>query len=179
MFEHRITDDTFIPFKDASDVMNRNTNDGLFSSLSDMKSMRHNEGYFHFKLCYYGLTIDDGEPCNEWKQSSDPTQESDITGFEAVKLSYDKGSMGEFKGLGLNIADHQDNAFIDDAPNVVQFWNSIGNFKPRVLQGINFMTGPCYTDERGRIKYINVQQKTLLAKWPSGFSYPNVSIFTK
>ena len=44
MFEHRITDDTFIPFKDESDVMNRNTNDGLFSSLSDMKSMRHDEG---------------------------------------------------------------------------------------------------------------------------------------
>lgn len=41
------------------------------------------------------------------------------------------------------------------------------------------MTGPCYTDEHGRIKYINVQQKTLLAKWPSGSSYPNVSDFTK
>ena len=43
--------------------------------------------------------------------------------------------MGDFKGLGLNVADHRDNAFIDDSPNVVQFWNSIGNFKPRVLQG--------------------------------------------
>ena len=47
----------------------------------------------------------------------------------------DHRSMGDFKGLGLNVADHRDNAFIDDSPNVVQFWNSIGNFKPRVLQG--------------------------------------------
>ena len=44
MFEHKITDDTFIPFKDQSDVMNRNTNDGLYSALSDMESMRHDEG---------------------------------------------------------------------------------------------------------------------------------------
>ena len=44
MFEHKITDDTFIPFKDESDVMKRNTHNGLFSSLSDMKSMRHDEG---------------------------------------------------------------------------------------------------------------------------------------
>ena len=44
--------------------------------------------------------------------------------------------MGEFKGLGLNVADQRDNAFIDDAPNVVQFWNSIGNLKPRVLKGL-------------------------------------------
>ena len=48
--------------------------------------------------------------------------------------------MEDFKGLGLNVADHRDNAFIDDSPNVVQFWNSIGNFKPRVLQG--FWNGP-------------------------------------
>ena len=44
MFEHKITDDTFIPFMDDSDVMTRNTNDGLFSSLSDMESMRLNDG---------------------------------------------------------------------------------------------------------------------------------------
>ena len=44
MFEHKITDDTFIPFRDNSDVMTRNTNDGLFSSLSDMESMRHDDG---------------------------------------------------------------------------------------------------------------------------------------
>lgn len=44
MFEHKITDDTFIPFKDGSDVMTRNTNDGLFSSLSNMESMRHEDG---------------------------------------------------------------------------------------------------------------------------------------
>ena len=41
------------------------------------------------------------------------------------------------------------------------------------------MTGPCYTDELGRLKYINVQQKTLLAKWPTGSSSSNVSAFTK
>ena len=44
MFEHKITDSTFTPFEDEADVMNRNTNDGLFSSLSDMESMRHKEG---------------------------------------------------------------------------------------------------------------------------------------
>ena len=44
MFEHKITDDKFIPFEDQSDVMNRNTNDGLYSALSDMESMRHDEG---------------------------------------------------------------------------------------------------------------------------------------
>lgn len=43
--------------------------------------------------------------------------------------------MADFKGLGLNVEDHRDNAFIDDSPYVVQFWNSIGNFQPRVLQG--------------------------------------------
>ena len=44
MFEHKITDDTFIPYEDQSDVMNRNTNDGLYSALSDMESMRQDEG---------------------------------------------------------------------------------------------------------------------------------------
>ena len=46
-----------------------------------------------------------------------------------------------------------------------------------LFSGINFMTGPCYTDELGRIKCINVQQKTLLAKWPTESPSLNFSLF--
>ena len=56
-----------------------------------MRDLFFIQGYFHFKLCYYGVTVDGGEPCNEWKQTSDPTLETEITGFEAVGLAFDKG----------------------------------------------------------------------------------------
>ena len=52
-----------------------------------------------------------------------------------LKFDYNQRSVGDFKGLGLNVADQRDNVLIDDAPDVVNFWNSIGNFKPRVIKG--------------------------------------------
>ena len=54
---------------------------------------------------------------------------------------------------------------------------SVPSFFLFLFPGINFMTGPCYTDELGRIKCINVQQKTLLAKWPTEFPSLNYSHF--
>ena len=55
---------------------------------------------------------------------------------ELLTFNYNQRSLGDFKGLGLNVVDQRDDVLIDDAPDVVQFWNSIGNFKPRVLQGL-------------------------------------------
>ena len=52
-----------------------------------------------------------------------------------MSSSYFRSLGGDFRGLGLNIPDYRDAALIDDSPYAAQFWNSVGNFKPRLVEG--------------------------------------------
>ena len=62
----------------------------------------------------------------------------------------------------MNVPGEDTNAFIDDSPDVVQFWNSIGNFNERIIDNTHMMTGPV-----GSSGFINVKHKVLKAKYPS------------
>ena len=56
-----------------------------------METMRFPDGYFHLQLCYPGAVAGQYNACNEWKQTSNPATESQITGFEAVDLYFTHG----------------------------------------------------------------------------------------
>ena len=56
-------------------------------------------------------------------------------------------------------------AFIDDSPDAFYFWNSIGNFKERVIDNVHMMTGPVLSYDPWNP--LNVKHKILKAKYPS------------
>jgi hypothetical protein len=56
-----------------------------FFILCDLESMKGREGVFCVKLCYPELTE---FPCNEWIQRSNPATESTITGYAAIRLTW-------------------------------------------------------------------------------------------
>ena len=100
----------------------------LFSILWDLESMRNREGYFRFNLCYPDLTPEDF-PCNEWIQSSNPAKESNITGYAAIRLTWNtNGIGGTFQGLGLSPRSCHHN-LIDAAPDHVYWWYFIGTLR--------------------------------------------------
>jgi len=102
----------------------------LFSTLYNLESLRNNDGAFHFKLCYPELPGD--FPCNEWIQTSNPVTETTVTGYKAVKITWNRnGINGPFQGLGLSPTSFKDN-LIDAAPTHSRWWFSIGTIRPHV-----------------------------------------------
>jgi len=102
----------------------------LFSTLYNLESLRNNDGAFHFKLCYPELPGD--FPCNEWIQTSNPVTETTVTGYKAVKITWNEnGINGPFQGLGLSPTSFKDN-LIDAAPTHSRWWFSIGTIRPHV-----------------------------------------------
>lgn len=93
--------------------------------------MKPDDGIFHFKLCYPELLdpITRPFPCNEWKQTSNPVTEKDITGYDPIKITFKKGSTkGEFGGLGVSPASRK-SCFIDDVPDHSYWWNCVGAYR--------------------------------------------------
>ena len=94
-------------FSSAEDAMLKNPDSpdsDLFSKLEELGGLRWDDGTFHLKLCYPGLTGTgnaggsgggSGYPCNEWTQTSNPFTTQTIYGFRPVNLAFPE----EFKGL--------------------------------------------------------------------------------
>ena len=118
-----------------------NTNADLFSILYRLEEFRNTEGNFQFELCYPEIKGIGGKSCNEWIQSSNPATDSIITGFKPISLAYVKNSISQdWKGLGINLANIQKDALIDDAPTHSNWYSAIGAFKN--WGGQNTIPGP-------------------------------------
>ena len=100
IFSHNLAGGLFDSSKDAM-KKNQNTPDAhLFSKLNLLEGFRNKDGKFHLKLCYPEIKGKNGN-CNEWKQSSNPTTEGKIKGFQKVKLAFPhNGAARSWGGLG-------------------------------------------------------------------------------
>ena len=88
--------------------------------------MRDNDGMFHFKLCHPEITEEDF-PCNEWKQSSNPIVESQVTGFVGIRLTWPLRSDGKrFGGLMKSNPSHN---LMDDDPSGGFWFNTVGTIQ--------------------------------------------------
>ena len=85
-------------------------------------------GGFHFKLCYPEL-VGVGDGCNEWIQTSNPTTDSTITGFQPISITFQYDSyLKNWTGIGKDVSG-TNAAFIDDAPNESFYWTAIGAYQ--------------------------------------------------
>ena len=76
-------------------------------------------GGFHFKICYPEL-VGVGDGCNEWIQTSNPTTDSTITGFQPISISFQYDSyLKNWTGIGKDVSDY--------APNESFNWTVIGS----------------------------------------------------
>ena len=67
-----------------------------------MSNYRTADGKYHLKLVYPNMKGgDEKKNYNEWKQTSNPVTESDIKGYEAVKINADKNGVGEGRSYSL------------------------------------------------------------------------------
>ena len=113
-------------FKDLDEAKSHNADDpnaDLYSILDQVERFRMN-GVFHIRICYAELP--DDFPCNEWKQSSNFVEESEITDFEEIEITYpESGTGGVFGGLGLSPVSFCCN-LIDDLPDHGNWFYSVG-----------------------------------------------------
>ena len=70
-------------------VLNYNEDDpkaDRYSILDKMEKYRRKDGLFHIRLCY--PTYSELFPCNEWTQSSNFVEDTEITDFKEIELTY-------------------------------------------------------------------------------------------
>ena len=117
-------------FSNKQDALNKNPDDpeaDLFSILDKLEDYRSSDGRFQFKLCYPEATFKSGKSCNEWIQSSNPTQDDVITDFKPVDLAFTEESYGKpWSGLGR--ATVGGGALIDDSPKQTHWRSAVGVF---------------------------------------------------
>ena len=93
----------------------------LFSRLDQLEDFRREDGTFHFKVVYSELA-----GSNEWSQTSNPATETQIEGYQAVRLDYPtNGDRKPWAGLGL-CAEHFGRTLICDSPAAKYWWMCIG-----------------------------------------------------
>jgi len=95
-------------FKSDAEALNKNPDDPdalLFSRLDQLENFKTEDG-FHLKIVYPEL---DGS--NEWIQTSNPATDSEIEGFQPIKLDFQNdglnnpwGGLGNYKFLSSGIA---------------------------------------------------------------------------
>ena len=132
-------------FADGPDALSKKPTDPeakLFSILDQLSTMRLDDGTFHLKLCFPGIT-DRNPPCNEWTQASNPANSTTILDFRPIHLVFPLASTGKnFSGLGVNTDwAGQQNTLIDDYPEHPNWHCAIGarSFWPA---GTNTIPGP-------------------------------------
>ena len=149
-------------FKSKEDALRKNSNNPdakLFSILDaltqnsegSLTKIRDEQGNFHFKICFpelkkskwEGKKKEDGY-CNEWLQSSNPVEESVVTGFQALDLIFTKdGAQGPWHGLGKG--GEEDIALIDDTGAEHYYWMAVGATKLTPYYGKDAIPGPWLT----------------------------------
>ena len=100
VFSQDINGGAFQSLKAALYKNSNNQNALLFSNLINLEDYRSYDGKFHFKLCYPTVEGLQGKHCNMWSQSSNPVEQSEITGFKAYSLAFSMTANGPWKGLG-------------------------------------------------------------------------------
>jgi hypothetical protein len=87
--------------RNREEVINYNEDDpeaDRYSILDKMEKYRQKDGLFHIRLCY--PTYSQLFPCNEWTQSSNFVEDSEITDFKAIEITFEKSYYNaEFAGL--------------------------------------------------------------------------------
>ena len=92
VFSHDM-DGGFFASKGAIKSYNADKPDAdLYSILGHIEKYRK-EGVFHIRICYEELT-QYNFPCNEWTQSSNFVEETEVTDFEKIQLTFDESSFG-------------------------------------------------------------------------------------
>ena len=129
-------------FDSHDDALNKNADNhgaDLFSILDQLENYRNSDGNFHLKLCYPEVEGLGGSHCNEWVQSSNPVEETTITGFRAISLAFNNRSdYGPWVGLGRSPADLTD-TLMDDKPDSGWSYSAIGATRYR---GRGYIPGP-------------------------------------
>lgn len=115
----------------------------LFSILDSLQTMRSNDGTFHLKLCYPELSchpFPHSQPCNEWKQTSNPVTENTIQGFKPIRLCFrvNYGTGGKFVGLGKE--EKRSETLISSSPGDNNWWFAVGALKYHWRK--HFIPGP-------------------------------------
>ena len=101
VFNHDTSGGLFHSPQDALSKNPDNPDAKLFSVLNKLEEYRNHERNFHFKVCYPEITGVGGNHCNEWFQSSNPTTEGTITGYQAISIAFFiDGNHGNWRGLG-------------------------------------------------------------------------------
>merc|ERR1711962_1894988 len=152
-----------------SDWKSKNTSNSsalLYSILDTMEDYRLSDGTFHLKLCY-PLLKDGSSGCNEWTQTSNPVIESNIAGYKPIKIDFPL----EFKGLGVNIPEYQENALIDNKPYHSWWFYPIG--AKSYWRGPNTIPGPYLNDFTQNIPVTKVVLSVVKPdpKWKKIFSH--------
>ena len=125
VFRHVSTAGLFSSIPDAFRSNPTDPSNNHFSILGQLEKFRNLDGDFHFKLCYPEVTTGkDGEKCNEWIQSSNPTREKIIKGFRPISLAFEKNGANQPWG-GLGPSD-QSQGVMDDDPLGSLWFMSIG-----------------------------------------------------
>ena len=113
-------------FSSDEDALLKNPDDSeakLFSILSRLETFRLEDGSFHLRLCYPGLT-NSSIPCNEWTQTSNPATQCTITGFQPIHITFNSsGARQAFGGLGISDTTQ---TLIDDTGEGGSWWGAIG-----------------------------------------------------
>ena len=111
-------------FENSTDALNKNAQDEsqpLFSNLGSLEKFKNPEGQLHFKLVYPEIPA-----TNEWIQTSNPTTDEIITGFEAIKLDIKTNRNGDaWEGIGFS----DQYSLIDDTPDDKYWWTAIGAYQ--------------------------------------------------
>ena len=123
----------FFPDTESAKSYNKDDpNADLYSILDQIENYRK-DGVFHIRICYDELA-EDNFPCNEWTQSSNFVEETNITDFKAIEITFKAGDGGTFGGLGF-CPSCSSYTLIDDTPHTYNYYYSIGSI---IQLGIGF-----------------------------------------
>ena len=155
IFRHDIKGGFFADYEEAAHKNADDEDADLFSILDSLDFYRGVDGKFLFKLCYPEFEGSTGGHCNEWYQTSNPLSDSDITGFEKVKMEFEVRTHGEtevFEGLGKNGPDSADHrSAISNSPLNGHWWMAIGAYEGHeVIQGKTEIPGPVEAVDQGQ-----------------------------
>ena len=127
MFSHDSTSGLFYSPSDALRKNPDNPGASKFSILDELEEFRSSDGKFRFKICYPEVTFGvGGKKCNEWIQTSNPTTDSTILGYEPVDIAFTIESyLTTWKGLGKSV-DAYKYSLIDDSPGRDGWWMAVG-----------------------------------------------------
>ena len=136
VFSHDSAGGYFPDIEQAKSYNKDDPNADLYSILDQIENYRK-DGVFHIRICYDELA-DDSFPCNEWTQSSNFVEETNVTDFNALDITFKQsGDGGIFAGLGLS-PPSSSYTLVDDLPHSSNYWFSIGS----IIQVDIGMAGP-------------------------------------